>query len=365
MPSFPETLEKQTKSVTGAGSRQSGVIKEFDFLRALAVILLFLHHGGIYNFSLFGFSLKPLSEHVGLFLLGSFVFISGYLSVRSLQRRDLSGFLIAKVSRIYAPYLTALALFMLVMDVDLSSQDFVLHLLGAQIVLAPRLTRPVLTLWFVGMILVYYLIFALLVKIFRRPSHLLVAILLTFGLLSTLRMEAGVIERRFFFYFFVYGVGVLIARGNWLTQATTSRFFLLDKLLPALLGAWLLFPYGRLADAPLSISLLLAINLFLISSILLALSLARLVFREKQLPRPVEWISFASFFAYLFHRPIWTLLLELHKFPSKQSLSLFLILVGSSVVLTVSYFLQSMYNRAWSHVTARFSSASRSGALRT
>jgi hypothetical protein len=70
-------------------NRTAKQIVEFDFLRTVAILLL-LHHGGIYNFSLFSVSLLTFKPYIEQLLLGSFVFMAGYLSVHSLEKEPLA-----------------------------------------------------------------------------------------------------------------------------------------------------------------------------------------------------------------------------------------------------------------------------------
>ncbi len=55
-------------------------IVEIDILRAFAIVLLLLHHAGIYQFEVYGITLKVLLRtQIGLSLIGIFVFLSGFL----------------------------------------------------------------------------------------------------------------------------------------------------------------------------------------------------------------------------------------------------------------------------------------------
>ncbi|MBM3122307.1 MAG: acyltransferase, partial [Chloroflexi bacterium] len=148
-------------------------LQALDVLRALAVILLILHHGGMYNFSLLDFDLKQVRGFVGLYLLGSFVFLSGCLSIRSVEGLGLRRFLTKRLVRIYVPYVITLVLFLWLIEPDLSGPDLILHLLGAQVLLAPKFTTPILTLWFIGLILLCYVILAILTRTLKRPSSIL------------------------------------------------------------------------------------------------------------------------------------------------------------------------------------------------
>lgn len=326
-------------------------ILEFDILRTLAILLLILHHGGIYNFTLFGLPLDGLASYNGLYLLGIFFFLAGYLAVRSLEKHSLKEYFTRRVWRVYVPYLGALLLFIFILNVDMDHVDLLSHLLGLQMITSPRLTTPILTLWFVGLILVYYALFALLHRTIRDDRLLLLVILLLFAVAGLARIHTDFIARRFFYYYLVFAAGFLLARPSsrrlaLLDRLLTARFFLLDKLALVAASLVILVPIFDQNQAELSLPLILAISFFILAMILLTLSLARLLVRLGLNLPLVNHIAAASFFAYLLHRPIWQIALHIYHPGPVTSLSIYLILIGYLVVLPVAYFAQKIYTQA-------------------
>jgi peptidoglycan/LPS O-acetylase OafA/YrhL len=318
---------------------------EFEILRALAITLLLFHHGGFYNFSIFGFSLNILQNYMELLLLGSFFFMSGYFSVSSLQRSSFGEFIKSRLLRIYLPYIVALVLFILLLELDVSLTDIAIHLLGGQMLLSPQFTSPILTLWYIGLILVFYVLYGILYKLIRSPLVLFAALVAIFLLAAAIRMEWGFIARRFFYYFFIFLAGFFTARQQWLPALTSRRFFLLDKALAFAAGAALFTPVQEQVGNAVNPLLLAAINIYTLSAVIFALSLAKLLSPYLARFRFISTLSYASFFMYLMHRPVWALLLELYRPADLQALSLYLIVVGGTTVLIVSYYLQRIYNR--------------------
>jgi hypothetical protein len=92
--------------------------------------------------------------------------------------------------------------------------------------LSPEFTDPILTLWYIGLILTFYLVFGFLYKSVKSPVYLAVAVVLIFALAFSLRLEWGIIGRRFFYYFFIFAAGIFIAKTRTLKVLTTDRFFL-------------------------------------------------------------------------------------------------------------------------------------------
>jgi peptidoglycan/LPS O-acetylase OafA/YrhL len=325
-------------------------ILEFDILRTAAILLLILHHGGIYNFSIFGLPLAGLSPYNGLYLLGIFFFLAGYLTVRSLEKHSLKEYLTRRLLRIYVPYLGALFLFMFILDVDMDRLDLLSHLLGAQMITSPRLTTPILTLWFVGLILVYYVLFAVLHKTIRDDRLLVLVILLVFVAAGLARFQTGFIARRFFYYYLVFAAGFLLAR-PWaarlglLDKLLTRRFFLLDKLALAAASILIMVPVFDANQNDLSVAVILAFTFFILAMILLSLSLARLLVDSGLKIPLVRQIAAASFFAYLLHRPIWEIAMLIFRPEQTTALSIYLILVGYLVVLPVAYYAQKFYTQ--------------------
>lgn len=324
---------------------------EFDVLRAVAIILLLLHHGGIYNFSILGFSLGNLDHYVQLFLLGSFVFLSGYLFAVSYEKNGPKQFWLGRLVRMLIPYWIALLLFLWIMGIEAGPQDILIHILGGQMVLSPRLTKPILTIWFVGLTLAYYVIFGFLMGVYRKPTGCIVATLLVFAGAVFLRMEFGLVARRFLYYFFIFAAGVWMARKDWLEKLTTARFFLVDKLLFAALGAAALYPFQDQVGNAVSLPLILVIDLFILSAILLALSVIHLAARRSLSLRFFSAISYASFFTYLLHRPVWELMSKIYYPQSLQQASLYLMLIGFGMVLPLAYYLQRYYDKASRWIT--------------
>jgi len=229
--------------------RRAEYIPEFDLLRSLAIGLLFFHHGGLYNLSLFGLPLTALNHYDELFLLGSFTFLSGYLMVHSIEGKFLTDFLKGRLLRIYLPHLVALVLFLLMLDINIDETGLLVHLMGAQIVLSPALTSPILTLWYIGLILAYSVIFGILVKLFPRLPVLIAAMLGVLLQAGLARQEFSLFARRFFYYYPVFAAGLLAAKTGLLERLTSARFFLLDKLALLVIGVLAFSPYCEVPPA--------------------------------------------------------------------------------------------------------------------
>jgi peptidoglycan/LPS O-acetylase OafA/YrhL len=320
-------------------------LQALDVLRALAVILLILHHGGIYNFSFPGFDLVQLRSYVGLYLLGSFVFLAGCLSMRSVEGHGLRRFLARRLVRIYVPYVITLLLFLWLIEPDLSGSDLILHLLGAQVLLAPKFTTPILTLWFIGLILMCYLILAVMSRTLKRPGSILLGCLAVFIAAGLLREYAGVIHHSFFYYFPAYAAGAILTRAGLLERMTSRPLQLVPFSLLSALGVVLLSQHLSQLGRTVDVEMIAAISIFLAGMIPFTLALAARVVASGVGLRLIQRISYSAFFAYLLHRPVWAVCLALFAPETRELWSAWLLLTGFGLVLPTAYYAQKLFDR--------------------
>lgn len=165
-----------------------------------------------------GFPFKFVFDLLGYLGVGVFFFMSGYLlqlGYPSIETSsDARHFFNRRAWRIFPLYWVAFLVALLVGNMDkktgggiISTGDVLAHLIGLQIVLFPSYIS-ILALWFVGAIVVCYLLYPLLV--YRSPSigWLLLRALATFLLIGVAWVVLGLfaVERIIFFPFFVLGV---------------------------------------------------------------------------------------------------------------------------------------------------------------
>ena len=152
----------------------------FEFLRAIAIILILVTHSTSYlNWKFFKYSIavfNPFFAQIGLSL---FIFISGYLIYINnsdvFYNKKLLSFYKKRVFRIFPLYWLALIIFMITFNnmKPLLAQQFIVpdtqelfgfnniiyHMFGLQILMAPNYSTPIFTLYFVGLILMFYSIY--------------------------------------------------------------------------------------------------------------------------------------------------------------------------------------------------------------
>ncbi len=318
-------------------------IVEFDILRALAIIMLMVHHSEVYGMKLFGFSLEGLLPYFEATLLGIFFFVSGYFAQRSFQKQNQSGFsfFLARLLRIFPPYLFALSLYMYLLEISFKKRDLIIYLMGAHFLFTPNYTKPVVTIWYVSAIILFYLIFGLLLSNLKSTKGLIIGAVLVYAAAYAIHLWTGLIDERFYKYFIVFLAGILFVRLNHLSKWLSGEQ-ILPKFGIALL--WLFIFSLVLTFDPLSPLYILGVVFFIVSWVVLFFALATRI----KSPFIIKWaglISYASFFAYLLHRPLWGWLVGVFAVEASRTQVFFKMIPASIVVFVLSYYLQYGYDR--------------------
>jgi len=318
-------------------------IQEFDLLRALAIIMLMFHHSEAYGLNVLGFPLEGLTPYFEAILLGIFFFISGYLAERSFEKQNKGSlsFFFSRMLRIFPPYLLAVFLYIFILEITLKKYNLIVYLTGTHFIFAPNYAKPVITLWYIGAIVLFYLIFGLLLANLRSTRALIIGSTLVFAVAYALHQWTGLLDERFYKYFIVFLAGVLFLRlpylSNWLSGEQVTK-----KLILALLGTFIFSLVLDLSSvAPYYI---LGVVFFIISWIVLFFALATKV-KAQGVLKLAGFISYASYFAYLIHRPLWAWLVGVFSIDLWRDQVFFKMLPASLVVFVLSYYLQYGYDR--------------------
>lgn len=314
-------------------------LQEFEALRGLSILLLLALHSEVFDPQFFGDGTAPLAGLVASFLLGSFFFLAGYFTEFSIQKNTKIGsFIKSKVIRIFPPYWVALILFVYGIGYTLKRNDFVVYLFNLQAVFSPVFVKPLLTLWYISMLVVFYIIFCALLFTIKSNIKLLVACLIIFVLAYLANLSIGLFDPRFFQYYFVFLFGVYFCRFSEIREKLLSLNFYY-KIILAVAGAilmWLVESY------PLTNFFYIFIaNFFILSWIWLWLAIFRTPLGEWKI---WAFLSMASFFAYLYHRPLWHFLNLTFEIESNEKV-FFNLLIGAPIALVLGYFLQQGYDK--------------------
>jgi peptidoglycan/LPS O-acetylase OafA/YrhL len=316
--------------------------QEFDALRGLSIVLLLILHSHFFALRFFGVELGPMAAFVGAFLLGSFFFLAGYFTDGSLSRsgNNIFAFVKSKLIRIFPPYWVALALFMVVLGYSLKRLDFYVYVMNLQIVFSPAYVKQLLTLWYISLLIIYYTIFVLMLLLIKSNKWLLAGSVIVFVAAYGLHLAKGVFDQRFFQYYFVFLAGIYFSRfeevRTWLFDLAFPY-----KFITSVLGV-LVFWLAQLAGYEVRNGLyLLTVDFFILGWVLMWLTIFRTPLGGWRI---WSFLSTASFFAYLYHRPIWQILMDNFDVTPWGGFIYFQLIPGSIVTLVVSYFLQRGYD---------------------
>jgi peptidoglycan/LPS O-acetylase OafA/YrhL len=315
----------------------------------IVVMIIHLPNNYAYNFFM------ELDAYTGFFFhtlgidvaLGGFTFLSGFglflqKNNRGIDNRDkLFTFIKKRLLRIFPLYWIALILFLIFFEFY-SGMDIIYllaHVLGMQIVVAPLYGSPIWTLWFIGIIILYYFVFIIL-SYLETSKKIIPASLAIFVVAIFLHFNFDLIEIRFFVYYLPFVLGIITA------DFYTSTYYLkikeklqnLQKLaIPAIvlcsaIIGWILYTdfaryaysYYRSNYATQFLQLIVKFNIselefvnvilitdfiiiayivFMIAVFNLLIRVLSLVINRAYIVKALAIGAYSTFAVYLFHRP--------------------------------------------------------------
>lgn len=303
-----------------------------DTLRAGAILYIV----GFWH--LCGYSEKldihsEITEFITYSALGLFCFISGFLLSQRytiLNSNDIIRFYRKRAFRIYPMYFISLTGFLLFGFVDF--RTYWKSVLLANMIL----NQGLLTLWFITMLTMFYLIAPIYLKSYGVMKTIFVTVSL-YLLLVLFHMKTGRIDLRFPQYLPLFAAGILAARSE-------SIMRVLEKRVVVVVG-FLLF----LIVVMITKNLTAAIPRMLFTDIAI-FSVLPIFFKmggilSNVLNRKIIYIlSYASFAIYLLHRIIFEIGVMIYQ-PITLTISIiYLAGVVLSVTIVISYGVQKLYD---------------------
>jgi peptidoglycan/LPS O-acetylase OafA/YrhL len=336
---------------------------ELDIMRAVAILLIIAAHLNGYTSVL----KTPAYQFFAELGLSMFIFISGYslaLKYKNIETwKDVKNFLFRRILRIYPLYIPALLLFIVLFHhygiwhqwevIPIFSTKVLVHIAGGQIVLSPMIT-PVATLWFVGCIMLYYLVYVALARYGDKVWKIVITAVVIFLLLAVLKIFVGIIDYRFFYYYPIFVGGVLACHLRLFKVKSRQNIVIVTALIlfVIMMGiAFSLSPLGRglhrYKRYPIDsfIAAEGALFIFSIMGVLFLAYLARIaaVHFYKRFRAFIMFMSISSYAVYLFHRPILatlTAFLQSVLGLSGSSSDIVLIVFGLPLAIFLCYYIQ-------------------------
>jgi peptidoglycan/LPS O-acetylase OafA/YrhL len=367
---------------------------ELDVMRSFAIILIFFFHVPyVVGFAGYGQSWGPQPPDIFgqlLFWLqmvgvGLFFFVSGYaidLKNGSMtSSNDVKNFFFKRATRIYLLYWLALVvsfgasqiLFTFFNQdgwlVNSSLSVYVINFLGLQVLLAPRfLGLDLVIIWFVGVILLYYLFYPVIVRRSSNHATIITKALVIFLLCGVIHLVFNIIDFRFFLYYLIFIAGLLAQRSNFLHSEISKVYYLSAIFVLCILATIYYILGGVIKDLNLSfwsvynisISIyLIEINAMVLLFIFIVASLVKSQSRRmgKRVHTYIGVISYASYAIFLFHLFFIELFREFFDLVGLQrfEIALIVIIVGFPLITLFSFYLQKCADMLLAYLITRFS----------
>ncbi|MFH1565454.1 MAG: acyltransferase [bacterium] len=333
------------------------LIKTYDIVNLLIAffvfIILYLHHRvyvAIYdnfkNPSIFDIFLVRIA-------VGGFFFLSGYKLTKTKLADSFVEFWKNRILRIYPLYFFSLALFTFIVYPPSNNglyptiSNFFIHALGLQVLFPNLFGNNYSTLYFVGLLFLYYFLFLIIKNRIKSADNFLIASMLIFTICFAINQVALKFSFLLFhilffiyFYFFVFGMYF----SHYETDAIeyinkrSNRFFLLVLSFVAAFIYLILLIEKNFQNSYYEILPILfatiPVYIFFLSS--------NIVF-SKKIGKMLKKISYASFATYLFHRPIWTIMCYFWH-DNFFGQWVYMTPIGVGIIFFISYGLQRGYD---------------------
>lgn len=314
-----------------------------DLLKGLSMLYI-VGYWHLFNYTdAFPKYQNALTVRLTVIVLGAFTLVSGYLIGKRPVGADAASILAfykSKLIRIYPPF--AIALFIFFLNDLVTAKTLLTSLTLSAMFWGP----PPMTLWYVTMIVVFYVLSPFLLRAKQHSFMMFAGIsALIFLSLCTLQQMAGGSDIRMNLYFPCFALGIWISGRNttWRPQVMPALIIL------SVLGAWL----GKLETHSLESSYF-SIPLAAFGALAVFGLCMNIKVTTPWAASALTHLSFASYFMYLSHRPIF---LNLHRWyqPSGGWGQIaYLVLICLPVIIAISWALQSLYDRQF---TSRGASA--------
>ena len=382
---------------------------EIDLLRIISImiVVLMIHIPNNYGYNFY----IELDRYTGFFLhtlgidiaLGSFTFLSGFgLYVQKSNREinsseKLFAFLRKRFLRIYPLYWIALILFFIFFDFywGMNVVYLVAHFLGLQMIVAPSFSSPIWTLWFIGIIVIYYLIFILL-SYLGSIRKIIPASLIILAFFLFLHFNFNLVEYRFFVYYPTFILGIITAEiyiSPYLSK-TKENITNIHHLIPliiiicSVIIGWILYTslarltyltylrtyrtqfLGSIVNQQLPVFefvtiilltdyVILAFIVFILAIFNLSIRVSTLVIDKMHISRALFLVSYSTYAVYLFHRPFLisfnTLMLAVFSIDMLEKSNFYLTSISIPLLFILAFLIQKLADKGIPVVYERLS----------
>lgn len=300
-----------------------------DWMRALSILYIvgFWH---LHNYtSILPWYHDPPFARLTVMALALFTLISGFLAGKAgvaVTGEVLADYYWRRLLRIYPPYLLALIVFMIL---GLSGAAFLPSALMLNMIVPP----PPYTMWFMTMIVLFYIAAPFLLVLATKPAKLIAVVGLVWTALFTLNLLAFNLEDRLLIYLPAFAAGMLLAN-----HAVAQTAVLVGSAIVAA-GGYLISLKAPVLDPDQSLWM---VPWATVSAVFTFVAL------RHNLPRSriIEELSLGGYFLYLFHRPIFVVILKVSGAESPLVREVLLVLVALPLAIVFGIVGQRAYDAA-------------------
>jgi len=312
--------------------QNSSRIPAIDLIRCVCILYIvgFWH---LFNYTgAFPGYHNAITYRLTVIALGLYVMISGYLvreKAGPITKKYVLGFYKSRLLKIYPPYILAIIFFYIVKQSDTVTLAKAAFLISMFFKPAPP------TLWFITMIIVFFIGAPLLITISTNIRRFIITCTVIIISLSICTAIFRTVDKRIVMYFAPFAVGILMAEHKILFKRLNTL------ILVAILAVSVLLSPRSSVQIDQSI---ISIPLALVGPMLIfvvAMRYDKVIWRHNV----INNISYASFFMYLFHRPIFKLLKELYFPVSGFYQVIYLLTVCLPFIVAISWLAQKGYDR--------------------
>lgn len=304
------------------------------------LIVLYVHHAGYTSYYIFFNSPIPLNY----LAVGGFFFLSAYKLTKSKMKDSFTGFWKNRLIRIYPIYFIALILFTIFVYKSFNLGNFIIHALALQILFPDLFGANYLTLYFIALLFMYYMIFSITKQYLNNlKKFLLISSLIFFVCLFVDWITSGlqIFEYRFFLYYPMFITGMIFS--YYELQIKKNKYF---NNISSLLVSIIIFIIVYIIKVSLDITDIyfeITANFYLIPFFLFIISTNFKKSNINMINSFIKKLAYASFCIYLFHRPIWQFLGDIW-YERSIAQWFFIMFFGFALIYTISYFIQSKYD---------------------
>ena len=343
------------KNSVDANVANSNRLLELDILRAAAIIFIVCFHQALFVFkeTYTGIIISSFMGYLSSLGTGLFFFISGFILYEKAKKSNVKDYYIRRIIRIFPLYLFGICLIVIVNNYSaigiylthFNKIDVLIYVLCLQEIIAPIYKfNEMPALWFVGVIMIFYLVLPVMVRS-ENPKDILLISLGIFLLFVVLRLSFDILGFRVFSSYGIFAFGVLAKASNLFAVNNYGRITF--SVIAFIIGSCIVFMHtltffsgeGILFDQLL---IYIIVDITSISFCYLAYLIS--IHLSSSIPcifiQVIHALAISSYVAFLIHSPLLNLvmgLLQIH--PTGHNI-LFAYFIGIPIIFIVSYIIQ-------------------------